>query len=76
MPIEATVEGAMHRAGSAHIGGIVDNVIGLIWIFLLDALQRQAGEVRGFSLRQRKLILFDLLSEGNARKDRNYQQED
>ena len=50
VPIQATVEGRVHRARIAHVVFVIDRVIRFVWIFLLDALQREGGEVRSLRL--------------------------
>ena len=52
VPIKAAVKSPVHRLRAAHVGGIVGHVIGLVRIFFLDALQRQAREVRCLILRE------------------------
>ena len=47
----------MHRARTAHVVRIVVNVIEFVWVFFADAFQGETGEVRGFGLRERELIL-------------------
>ena len=61
MPIVAAIKSRVHRARAAHIGGVINRVIGFVRIFLADAFQRQARKMRGLRLRERKLILLRLL---------------
>ena len=67
MPIKTTIESRVQSFRAANVFGIVVHMIEFVRIFLLDALHRQAGEMRGLVLRERELVRSRSLGHGNVK---------
>ena len=44
MPVVTAVESRMQVLRSLNVGGVIDHVIRLVWVFLGDTLQREPRE--------------------------------